>query len=89
MPVDSKRIADTLAEIGLYLDAESVAFKPQAYAAAAYTIQTLDHAASELDRIHALADFAHLSYSIAQARHGCTTKKDIENALKGLKKHRP
>lgn len=48
--VDNTRIADALAEIGLYLDAEGVAFKPHAYAVAAQTIRTLDRDAAALVR---------------------------------------
>ncbi len=48
--VDNQRIADALAEMGLYLDAQDVAFKPRAYATAAQTIRTLDRDAIGLVR---------------------------------------
>lgn len=48
MKVTNKKIADILQEIGLLLEAEEVAFKPQAYAAAAETIDALDEELSSL-----------------------------------------
>ncbi len=47
--VTNKEIANILREIGLILEAESVAFKPQAYAAAAETVEHLDQ---ELARMY-------------------------------------
>ncbi len=42
MAVTNRKIADTLREIALYLEAEGVPFKPQAYENAAATVDSLD-----------------------------------------------